>query len=671
MMSPDIARQLAGGQPSGLHQKLLDFARRRIEAAERRWSQRHDRYRESERLYRAFREPDETDRSTRETTLTQGVEKIVVPYGYAVLQSMLAFLMATLTQRKPLIPVEGCGPHDVRGALLMEAALDAQANRMMPSLKLLWYQWFLDAFRYGVGITKGLWTIEEFPELVREQRPMTDLFGATLGVEEVTVERDVVSYEGNQGLNVSPFDFFPDPRRPLADFQRGEFVFHRMRRSQTELKQKQAQGLYVGVDQIPRLSGGAGYGDTMAANTQSENPRIMDMSAQDDDDAGLDEYGEPYVTIHEGWVYCDAAGLGLPGPGGDTRRLWVLTIANRARVIRAEPAMLPAQRFPFEILEANYDFQSPANHSMIEVFRGLQYYYSWLFNSRMMAVRRTLNNESVIDPGMVEELDLLDPEPGRLIRIKREFWGDGRARDAVFPLPIQDTTQGHLADAKVVQDLIQTVMGASNIIMGMPNPGRRAATEVQGQMKLAAGRMQMLLENFCEQGLKPQARTFAKNTQAFLDLTNPMALREPYASVMGMPYVQVTPDMLAGEFTFPFTDAGLPSDRMFEASVWKDFLMPLMQSGALPISPQTIQAIMSRFLRAMGIKDLQSFGLTTRQLTVEPDAQVQAQVQQGNLVPDQAGSPPQYGGTSNPMPVDGFAAAGGNGVPSGGAMGHA
>lgn len=672
MMDPEVARQLASTTDSPLHGRLVDVCRRRLEASERRWSQRHDRYRESERLYRAFRTPDADDQVTRANKLTEGVEKIVVPYGYAVLQSMLAFMMTTLTQRQPLIPVAPKGPHDARGAILMEACLDAQCADMSPTMKLVVYQLLLDGFRYGAGIVKGLWTLEEWPELVRETRPNNDLFGNSMGVTDVTIERDVVSYEGNQFCNISPFDFFPDPRRNLCDFQRGEFVFHRIRRSMTELRQKQAQGLYVGVDRIPKLATQSGYGDGLGSSFQSDASRIMDMSSGDSDDTGTDEYGEPYVTLHEGYVYLDTNKIGLPGPESDVPRLWVMTFANRARIIRAEAANLPARRFPFEVFEPNYDWHSPANHSMIEVFRGLQYYYSWLFNSRMLAVRRTLNNEMIIDPGMVEELDLLDPEPGRLIRLTREHWGDGHVRDAVFPIPIQDTTAGHLQDAKVVQDLIQTVVGASNIIMGMPNPGRRAATEVQGQMKLAAGRMQMLLELFAEQTMKPMARGMAKNTQAFLDLSQPMMLREPYPSILGAPYVQLTPDMIAGDFLFPITDQGLPSDRMFEASVWKEFLMPLMQSGALPFSPQTIQAIAARFLRAMGIRDLQTFGLTTRQFTVEPDAQVQAQVQQGNLVPTQDGtSPVQYGGTSNPMPVDGFAAAGGNGVPGGGAMGHA
>lgn len=672
MMDPQVRAALEQ-QDSRLHQKLLDYGRRRIEAAENRWSQRHDRYRESERLYRAFRNPDAQDQNTRDDELTQGVEKIVVPYSYAVLQSMLAFMMSTLTQRKPIIPVEAKGGHDARAAMLMEMLLDSQCNDMNPSYTLCLYQGLLDAFRYGVGIKKTLWTIEEWPEFQREVVPVVDpLTGQGAGMEERLTKRPVIAYEGNRSMNVSPYDFLPDPSRPLADFQRGEFVFHRFRRSRTELRQSERQGMYAGLKFLGKKGQQAGYGNGFSSDSGSDNARIMQMDSMENQPA-TDEYGEPYVTLHEGWCLLYPERLELPlGTGYDEEptgeaEIWVITIANRSRVIRAENANLPARMFPFDIYEPNYDWHSPANHSMIEVHRGLQYYYSWLFNSRMQAVRKTLNNEMVIDPGMVNELDLLDPEPGRLIRLNREVWGDGRAKDAVFPIPVQDVTQGHLQDAAVVQNLIQTVMGSSNIMMGMPNPGRRSATENQGQMKMTAGRMAMLLEIWAQQSGKPHAKLMAKNTQAFLDLTHPIAVRQPFASILGGPYIQVTPDMLAGDFQYPFTDGGLPTDRTQEASVWKEFLMAGMQANPAMMQNLPWMTILARWLRAMGIRDLQSFGVSPLNFTMEPmpDEQVMQQAQAGNLVPMGQGL------NTSPQPSDGFQLPTMNSTPGGGAPGHA
>src|SRR5436305_5107796 len=145
--------------------------------------------------------------------------------------------------------------------------------------------------------------------------------------------------------------------------------------------------------------------------------------------------------------------------------------------------------------------------------------------------------------------------------------------------------------------------------------------------------MSLLLELFCEQGLKPQARMMTKNTQAFLDLARPLALREPWRSILGMPYVQLTPDLLQGEFTYPFLDAGLPTDRAAEAAMWKELLMAGLQSNPQMMAMMPWGAIAARFFRAMNVKDLQSFGLSPLNLTVEPDGQVQQQMQQGNLQP--------------------------------------
>jgi len=91
MMPPHVKALLSAGS-SDLHSAVLDYVRRRIEAADRRWSQRYPRWRESERLYRAFRPSDLLNHGRKHDGDGDGLEKIIVPYGYAVIQSILAFL---------------------------------------------------------------------------------------------------------------------------------------------------------------------------------------------------------------------------------------------------------------------------------------------------------------------------------------------------------------------------------------------------------------------------------------------------------------------------------------------------------------------------------------------------------------------------------------------------
>jgi hypothetical protein len=672
MMTRELQAALAE-EHSPLQDEIVPFCMRRLDAADEHWSKRHGRWREAERLYRAYRVPDEQDQKTRSTTLTEGVEKIVIPYSYATLQSILAFFMSILTERQPIIPVRGDGPWDVTPAQNMEAVLHYQMENMQPCGSLIIFQWLLDAWRYGVGIVKNMYTVREWVDLIRtfSTDPMT---GQML---DQLVEQDVTAYEGNEAMNVSPFDFFPDPGRPMSEFQRGEFVVHEMRRSWTEMQQREAEGLYVGTQFVKKGYTGVGSrGDSTGSRENSDISRIVGMDTSMGDDADLPRGGSEgrernYITLHEGWHWLspkqlDKLKLTQFVRPTNTPRLWVFTIGNRSRCVRAEPANLPGRRFPFEITEPNYDVYSPSNIGIIETTRGLQYHLSWLFNARMMAVRKTLNNELVVDPSMIEEADLLDPRPGKLLRLTRAAQNSGLIDKAVFPLPVVDVTASHAIDSKNVREIGEEVTGASRLLMGLANTGRRAATEVQAQTQLSSGRMKMLAEIFVSQGMRPWALQMSRNTQAFMVNSLNVRVHESLARILGSQSVEVNPQVLQGNFTFPILEQGTPTDQMMEQQVWREIFTTGMQTGAAASVLQSMNwfAVFGRFLKTMGIRNMQDYlvpGVPNPQIQVMPDAQVAAQAQQGNLAP--------AGYTEPSVSSDGFPqfpnAASGNGAPPG------
>jgi DNA-directed RNA polymerase alpha subunit len=67
----------------------------------------------------------------------------------------------------------------------------------------------------------------------------------------------------------------------------------------------------------------------------------------------------------------------------------------------------------------------------------------------------------------------------------------------VFPLPVVDVTASHSIDSQNIREIGEEVTGASRLLMGLSNTGRRAATEVQGQLQLSSGRMKMPLPKNC------------------------------------------------------------------------------------------------------------------------------------------------------------------------------
>jgi hypothetical protein len=640
-MTPDLRAALAE-QHSTLQDELVPFCNRRLESAEDHWSKRYDRWREAEQLYRAYRVPDTQDKVTRSEPLTEGVEKIVIPYSYATLQSILAFFMSILTERQPIIPVRGDGPWDVTPAQNMEAVLHYQMEAMEPCGTLIIFQWLLDAWRYGVGIIKNVYTIREWTDLIRTftTDPMT---GQTM---DVLREEEVTAYEGNEAMNVSPFDFFPDPGRPMSEFQRGEFVFHQMRRSWTEMRVREAQGLYCGIEHIPKeRRSGATRSSGQGSRDNSDIGRMVGMDdVEEDTRRGADER-RSYVTLDEGWLWLTPQNLEKLGlapfanMATQTSRLWVITLANRARVVRAEPANLPGRRFPFEITEPNYDVYSPSNAGIIETTRGLQYHLSWLFNARMMAVRKTLNNELVVDPSMIEEADLLDPRPGKLLRLTRAAQNSQSIDKAVFPLPVVDVTASHHQDSKIVREIGEEVTGASRLLMGLSNTGRRAATEVQGQLQLSSGRMKMLAEIFVSQGMRPWALQMSRNTQTFMVNSINVRVHEALARMVGAESLAVNPQVLQGSFTFPILENGIPTNQLMEQQIWRELFQTGMQTGAANEIMARLNwfTVFARFLQTMGIRNLQDYlkppEAQMPDMSVMPDDQVAAQAQQGNLEP--------------------------------------
>jgi hypothetical protein len=650
MMLEEVRSELA--KPvSDLHDTLLACVKNRVRAASSRWGQRHEQWRANEKLYRAFREPDADDKRTRSTSKSLGVEKIVVPYTYAQIQSILAFLVTIFTDRKPIIPVEPVGDY-FNQAIVHELMLQYQYDHMLPRGILVWIQLFLDALRYDVGVVKNAWLIREWCDIKRVVIPSAD--GKSV-IDEV-IEEDIVAYEGNEMVNVSPFDFYPDPNFHISDFQRGEFVAHKMKVGKTYLKTKEKEGLYTGIEFIPRTNTGQSQLSSLTSTGPSANPETVGMT-KDNIGAYIDEYDIGSVTLHEMWWFCPPGELGLPTTRTDDMpTLWVFTMANENRIIRAEAANLPGRRFPFSTIQCNYDVHSPTTPSMVETTAGLNYWLNFLYNSRAAAVRKTLNNEVVLDPSVIETADYEGGNESGIWRITKDYYGAGAARDAVMPLPVQDVTSGHLRyDAPYSMELMDTITGASRLVQGLGNSGRRAATEVQAQISLSSGRMKLMGAIFgC--GLSDLCEMQIANTQTFFGQRLQLPVNQAYQDIMKANMVDITPDLLQGTFRVPFLESGIPTDKAFHANMLREVLTLWMQSGGgAPGTPSAAingLEILMALLRTVGIQNIKDFIVPSAilqaqqmQMQVMPDQQVQDQVQQGNLVPstqevtNQDGSP--------------------------------
>lgn len=661
MMDQEMQERLQAD--AGLQSRLTTFARNRVRYSRDWMSPRYDRWRESERTCRLFREADASDEETRAESLTEGVQKIVVPATYAQIWSMLAFLMNAITDRKPMIPVEGVGPRDVKPAMLHELLLEYQWDSQPEGKGILaLLQFFHDGLRYGVGVGHNSWALKIWSDFVRNYMPVM-LGGQIVGYDDHIEEQDVVAYEGNEFRNIQPYDWLPDPRTgSLAKFQQGDFCGHAFILSRMEGEQLEDEGLYSGIDQVPEYAAKNAESDS-GSGGRGIFPGISDLA----ETIGMDREptapfndadGDAFLRCVSLYARVSPKSLRLPDYGQDPgrARMWLFTLANNNRVIRAERANLPGRRYPYVIFESNYDVHAPANPGVVEVIQGLQYISSWLLNSRLANVRRNLNQETLLDPSLVEREDWSRSNPSGIWRLTKNAMQSGISLDQIVkPLPIQDVTQGHLQDFNNITSMMELATGASRQIQGLANPGRRAATEVQGQMSMAAGRMRLMLLIAGAQGITDLAEQQIANNRAFLEQRLTLRIRDQnYQTMLGQDFLDVTPDLLQGQFRVPLLEGGIPTDKLMHANVLREMLQMGLQNPqvAMQLSQQiNWSEIFAELMRVLNKRNLRDFfNLQPPQPQMPPGMEVQGQeqvqqgVQAGNLVP--ADGAPYFGADS-------------------------
>lgn len=497
-----------------------------------------------------------------------------------------------------------------------------RVGKMIPTM----YTWLLDPAKYGFGVVGNYWDEEEVVVSEVIEEPPTYLGIPIPGAkpEKRRVTSRVPGYTGNRLYNVRPQDFFPDPRVPISQLQQGEFCGRYVEVSwNTILKRKQA-GKYFNVEELERVRQAVhdrekGSDQVMLPEGAEELPLGPPRIRGKRED-------KPYVALQEIYVELVPKEWQL----GDTAwpEKWVFTLAEEEVIIGAQPLGLYHNQFPFFVQEYEVDGYSLFARSMIEVMNPLQDTLTWLLNSHMHNVRKTLNDQFVVDPSRVVMKDLTDPNAGRLIRLKPDYYGTD-ARLAVHQLQVTDATQAHLKDMNVIQDLIQRVTGVNDNIMGTINPGgRKSATEVRSSTTFGVSRLKTNAEYMSAMAWQPLAAVLLQNTQQLYDQEKQFRIAGDTMGPNGA-FVDVSPESIAGFYDYVPVDGTLPVDKFAQANLWRQFIADIGSNPGLA-QGYDIKGIIAHMMQLAGAKNIKQF-----EVQVVPDDQMQQQVAAGNSVPAQ------------------------------------
>lgn len=607
--------------PSERHTFLRDAIKERFELSRRAMSKRHPSWEKADKLFRSFVHETESDR-VRKQARSKGAPQfttINLPYSYALLLTAHTYWSSVFLGRNPIFQYQGRHGEPEMAIQGVEAIVDYQVKvgKMIPHL----YVWLLDPGKYGFGVVGNYWDEELIVSTRIEERPK-EFMGLPLPgkTEKVRVKQTLKGYQGNRLFNVRPYDFFPDPRVSLTNFQQGEFCGRLVQTGWNIIKKGEVQGKYINIDVLEKIRPTAQnkFGrETMKSSQVIDLPEVDSILGQRifKDKENIELLEMTIELIPKDWKL---------GPS-DYPEKWVFTLAGNEIIIGARPMGLYHNKFPFFVIEYEVDGYSQNARGMLEITEELNHAMSWLFNSHFFNIRRALNNQAIVDPSRVSMRDLTEGGPGLLARLRPAAYGTD-TRTAYTSIPVADVTQGHLRDAQVIAELLQRATGVSDNIMGMLAPGgRKTATEVRTSSTFGVNRLKTAAEYFSATGWDSLSEVLVQNSQQLFD--EERQFRIAGNLMQGREFVNVSPELITGFYDFVPIDGTMPIDRFAQANLWKEILLGMSKMPELA-QQYDMAGIFAWMAQVAGLKNIKQF-----RINVVPDQELANQETAGNVIP--------------------------------------
>jgi hypothetical protein len=613
------------------HKKICRMLESRINLAEKQQQKQHDVWRKAENAVLAYLPEKEFDRqrsNKRDMEGTPSYTTMYIPYSYALLMSAHTYWTSVFFARSPVHQFAGRHGEGENQTQAVEAMIsyNVDVGRMLGP----YYVQLYDAGKYGVGILGEFWD---------EQTIQRSWIEAT-DDGRVQQTSEVSGYKGNRTYNVSPWDFLPDPRVTVGNYQKGEFVAVRRQFIWNDLVRRARQGYITNLDAVKTYRGTTEFRNDGSGGSALERPddnqTIYNMDGEDivEHPAVVSGY-EVYVDlIQKDW------GLGnLEFP-----EKWCFTITrDKSLLLGAQPLGSMHGEFPFSVMECEIEGYGAWNRGLPETVEPIQNTMDWLLNVHFFNVRAALNNLFLVDPTKVVMKDLASPTPGGIIRLKPEAYGQDL--DKMFKqIPVSDITRANISDIDLMLGIGERTTGVNDSIMGvLQNQGRKTATEVRTSTGFGVNRQKTITEYMSATAFAPQAQRFVMNCQQYYTTELKLRMVGSLAQSAGPQFLDVTPDTIAGFYDFVPVDGTLPVDRMAQVNMWVQILTALRQTPQvfMQYDPAKIFAWMATL---GGVKNLNQFKVAPQ---IMPDAQLQSQVQQGNVVP-MRNNDPSMTGVANP-----------------------
>jgi hypothetical protein len=596
----DISDMLSDEQ----EKKLVDYVRACMKMSYDRISRRYDHWRDADRAHDVWVPAD----------TTKFREKAVIADTRAIADTVLTYQMAALAGRNPMFQLEGLNRKSRKSSLILERLLHQHMRRTAGEARIA--QMLLDGIRYGFAPTKIVWDAKN---------------------------------NTNQIVNFDPRRCFPDPRVNWGDWDRMQFIVFADYVSTSALI---SSGLYPKIQKYaglrqPRAQSAAWWDGHKHIKEEGKGLNINTNGAISQEN-GFHFSLDAARIVDECWVRLSGYEIGVP----QIEQVWmVVTVIDEQAIIRCQ--LNPyGKQFPVVVGGLYQDSHKTYSQSLYDMLLPLHEVSTWLLRSRIDNVQAALNNLVFVDPTQVSIPDLIDRNPWGVVRTMP----GAKPGDGVFIAEIPDVTRGHWNDIAAMSDLKQRVSAASDAQQGVPTAdGIRSATEIQRLTQLGSQRLGVLSRIISATTVRPMVRMMVQNLQDAVSMNGSLRMidTDTPGALQGQiedGYLDYDVGMLQGEIDYLVVDGTLPIEPTRNAETWLTMLQTISQTGLQ--MEYKAGRIVEEAIRSMGVSDLEQFKISpeeqqqgmspsqqmamlekSRGATVQPQEQIEAEAQKGNIIP--------------------------------------
>jgi hypothetical protein len=618
---------------STLHSLIIQRVARMAEDSFTVMSQRHKVWNQIDQTLKVYIPLKEEEKRIKYNDPAKPIS-IVVPYSYATLETILAYCTKAFLVN-PVFQYEGSGPEDTIGAKLMELAVNQQVQRTKSILDI--HTSLRDGFAYGVGASTMNWVEKWGYKATVQKVPQYGSYGSFIGDKDVKVTQSAMLFEGNEVIAIDPYRFLPDCNTSIHAIQDMEYVGWIDFSSYYKLIGNEENGSMTNVKYLKT----SGYGVNRTSRYTIDNSkRIVNNNRESSS-------SNKYVTVINMYVTLIPKEWGLPGflsKEGTSPEIWLFSIANETLVLRAQPLGLNHGQYPIAACAPDFDGYSITPLSRMELEFGLQDSLNWMFNSHVANVRKAINDMFIVDPSLINMEDLRDPEPGKLIRLRRDAWGRG-VDGAIKQFNVTDITRTNMQDAEQIMGMMSRVSAASDATQGIMLSGRERVTaaEYSGTLNMAISRLDRLARIVSAQYLQDLAYYHASHTQQLMSEATyvkiagdwPLELYQEFQRTIGdSPNIKVSPFDILVDYDVIFKDGSTATADAMANDFWTKSFQSIAANETL-LQTFDITRIFTHMARLNGAKNVMDFvkkgGNVDPQMAGNEDVLEQAQA--GNIVP--------------------------------------